>query len=301
MQQLPRLPILMSLCASLALGACHSHLGKVPKLATDERDYPIEAEIRDIVYTPAAWPQALKADLYLPRNPGLRPVVITVHGGGWANRSRADMDDLGAKLARRGYAVFNVSYRFAPRYPHPAQLEDLQQALAWIKDNAENHRLDTSRINTWGYSSGAHLAALIASVDTNDVSQAADLPPIRAVVAGGIPADLRKYSGSPIVMRFMGGDRDEMPERYAEASPAWHISADDPPVFLYHGKLDRLVARDQATDYYDALIAAGIPAELYLHNWHGHGSLFLFGGDAENRAIDFLERNNAQNHSAMRP
>ena len=49
-------------------------------------------------------------------------------------------------------------------------------------------------------------------------------------------------------MRFMGGYRDDMPERYAEASPAWHVSAGDPPVFLYHGTLDRLVTPDQATE-----------------------------------------------------
>ncbi len=68
---------------------------------------------------------------------------------------------------------------------------------------------------------------------------------------------------------------------------------DDPPVFLYHGKLDWLVRDDQATDYYDALVASGVPAELYLHRWRGHMTLFLFGGDAEDKAIAFLDRNNA--------
>jgi dipeptidyl aminopeptidase/acylaminoacyl peptidase len=113
------------------------------------------------------------------------------------------------------------------------------------------------------------------------------------VVAGGIPSDLRKYTDSPIVMRFMGGDNHEMPERYAEASPAFHVSSDDPPVFLYHGKLDFLVTEDQAVDYYEALRAAGVEAELYLHRWRGHMSMFLFGGDAEDKAISFLNRNNS--------
>ena len=115
------------------------------------------------------------------------------------------------------------------------------------------------------------------------------------MVAGGIPADLRKYSDSPIVMRFMGGAGDDMPERYAEASPQYHVSADDPPVFLYHGKLDALVEQDQPRDYYDALIAAGVDAELFLQSFRGHMTMFLFGGDAEARAIDLLDRNNAVN------
>jgi acetyl esterase/lipase len=91
----------------------------------------------------------------------------------------------------------------------------------------------------------------------------------------------------------MGGDNDEMPERYAEASPAFHVSSDDPPVFLYHGKLDFLVTEDQAVDYYETLRAAGVEAELYLHRWRGHMSMFLFGGDAEDKAIAFLSRNNS--------
>ena len=114
------------------------------------------------------------------------------------------------------------------------------------------------------------------------------------MVAGGIPADLRVYDDSPIVKRFMGGTPADMPERYAQASPLYHVSADDPAVFLYHGKLDSLVSTDQSTHYYDALIDAGVDAELFLHNWYGHMTMFLFGGAAEARAIDFLDRKNAR-------
>ena len=49
---------------------------------------------------------------------------------------------------------------------------------------------------------------------------------------------------------------------------------------------------DQAEDYYAALVEAGVDAELYLHRWRGHATMFLFGGDAETRAIDFLDRVN---------
>jgi acetyl esterase/lipase len=160
--------------------------------------------------------------------------------------------------------------------------------------NADLYQLDLNRVNAWGYSSGAHLAALLGSLDSPPAGtdQAQQLPRLRAVVAGGIPADLREYAESPIVTRFMGGKRDEMPKRYAEASPLYHVSADDPPVFLYHGKLDALVEVDQSINYYDALLASGVESELYLHSLRGHMTMFLFGGDAETRAIDFLNRNN---------
>lgn len=272
-----------------ALGGCYSHLSQQEPRAVAE-EYDIDNTVEDIVYTSAGWPQPLQADLYLPLKPGPHAVVLMIHGGGWANRGRDDMASISRKLTRHGYAVFNVNYRFAPRYTYPAQLQDLRQALRWLVKNATDYDLDISRINAWGYSSGAHLAALIASF--NKPAASAGLPAIKAVVAGGIPSDLRKYSGSPIVIRFMGGDRHEMPERYAEASPAYHISNDDPPVFLYHGKLDFLVSVDQATDYFEALQAAGVDSELYLHDWREHMTMFLFGGDAERRAIDFLNRKN---------
>ncbi len=281
----------VALALALTLGACASHQNQSREPAPPAARYQLDRSITDILFTPAGWPQPLYADLHLPQKRGPLPVVITVHGGGWANRSRDDMDAVGKKLVRRGYAVLNISYRFAPRFTYPAQLQDLEQALAWVVANAESFRLDPGRINTWGYSSGAHLAALVAGRGeaAGDVDE---LPRIRAVVAGGIPADLRKYPKSPIINRFIGGAGDEWAAAWADASPVSHVSSDDPPVFLYHGKLDMMVGADQASDYYAALRASGVDAELYLHNWYGHFAMFLLGGGAEDRAIAFLDRNN---------
>jgi len=291
MHRVPRLILSFIALAGTAISGCSKHLGADPAESPPRGEYELDRAIENIVYTPRGWPQALDGNLYLPARDGLLPVVLLVHGGGWSSRDRGDMQGLARMLARRGYAVFNIAYRFAPRYTYPAQLQDMQQALLWLGANASRYRLDTARINTWGYSSGAHLAALVAAIDPS-ASNSVELPRVNAVVAGGIPSDLRKYAKSPIVMRFMGGYRDEMPARYAEASPAAHVDAGDPPVFLYHGQLDTLVTPDQATDYYAALRAAGIDAELYLQSLRGHMTMFLFGGSAESRAVDFLDRHN---------
>ncbi len=285
--------LLRSAVAGLAslplLAACYTHLGPGAG-AKALPQYAIDRSLGDIVFTRPGWPAELRADLLLPRKPGPHPVVVTIHGGSWANRERADMEPLAARLARHGYAVFNISYRFAPTHVYPAQLDDVREALRWIDRNAARYALDVTRINTWGFSSGAHLAALVAGHDAND--EDAGNPPVRAVVAGGIPADLRKYDDSPVVERFIGGARDALPAIYADASPVVHVSADDPPVFLYHGALDRLVTPDQARDYYAELRRHGVAAELFIHRWRGHASLFLFGGEAEDLAIDFLNRKN---------
>ena len=282
------------LAATLALGACASDLNQPRKTLPAEATYRLERSIGGIEYTPADWPQPLFADLHLPQRRGPLPVVITVHGGGWAKCGRGDMDAIGKKLVRHGYAVLNVSHRLAPRFTFPAQLHDLKQALGWVVANAERYRLDVRHINAWGYSSGAHLVALLASRKSDQPNSRLSfgLPPLRAVVAGGIPADLLKYPDSGIINRFIGGNGNELATVWADASPVNHVSDDDPPVFLYHGKLDILVGADQSSNYYAALRAGGVDAELYLHNWFGHFGMFLFGGDAEARAIAFLDRNN---------
>lgn len=255
--------------------------------------------IQDITYSSADWPQALAADLYLPKKPSAQasswPVVLMVHGGGWSGRDRSDMNSTAKKLVKQGYAVFNISYRFAPEFIYPAQVQDLQLALLWLQNNATKYQLDLHRLNAWGYSSGAHLVAQVASVkpgEAQTLDLSPPLPKIRAVVAGGIPADLSQYSNSPIVVPFLGVKRDENPQLYKDASPLTHISADVPPMFLYHGKLDRLVEKEQSINYYNALRKAGVPAELYLHPLWGHLAMFLFGWDAESKAIDFLNHYN---------
>ena len=254
----------------------------------DADDYEIASIINDIVYTRDDWPTPLSGNLYLPLRSDATPVVITIHGGGWSSRSRVDMHAIALKLAKRGYAVFNISYRFAPEYTYPAQLQDVQQALYWVNQSADEYRFDREKISTWGYSSGAHLAALAAGIDTTDER----LPNIRSVVVGGIPADLTQYSGSPIIIPFIGGDRHEKPDTYREASPITHVSSDDPPVFLYHGNWDMLVESEQSINYHKALEAKSIKSELYLHRIWGHFAMFLWGGDAEDRAIEFLDFHN---------
>ena len=285
--------LILILAASVT--GCYVHRAAQPAPADEtpaQAYHDVDRVERDIVYSEPGWPQTLHADLYLPQREGPIPVVMTVHGGGWANRARDDMDSIADQLVRRGYAVVNLDYRFAPRFRYPAQIEDLQLALAWVHANAERYRLDTRRVSAWGYSSGAHLAALLGSIDNGNGVDNTPLPRLRAVVAGGIPADLRVYEESPIVERFMGGKPADMPQRYAEASPLYHVSADHPAVFLYHGNLDLLVRPEQSTVYYDALVDAGVDTELFLHNWRGHMTMFLFGGSAEEQAIDFLDRVN---------
>jgi stearoyl-CoA desaturase (delta-9 desaturase) len=237
--------------------------------------------VRGLVYASAAG-EPLAGDLHLPAGSGPFPVVLVVHGGGWTSRSRSDMTSVSKRLADAGYAAFNIDYRKAPRHLYPAAVDDCREAVRWLRAHASEHRLDPTRIAAFGYSSGAHLAALIGYDSRVD-------SPVQALVLGGTPADLRVYPNSPLVRGFLGKRLADDPSLYARASPITFVAAGGPPTFIYHGRQDLLVEVEQARALKKALDEAGVEAELYEASPATHYTAFLFNGRSIDRAIRFLD------------
>ena len=107
----------------------------------------------------------LCADVAVPKGAGRHPVVIYLHGGGWAFGSPASFRKLGMQFAEAGYLTIILDYRLAPEHPFPAALEDSVFAIGWAADNARRWNGDGRRIAIGGDSAGANLAvsALISS------------------------------------------------------------------------------------------------------------------------------------------
>lgn len=223
-----------------------------------------------------------KGDLYLPKGEGLWPVVVTIHGGGWNGRDRSDMEKFGRRLARQGFAAYNIGYRLAPDHRHPAQLEDVRAALAHLTVLAERYPLDLDRVGLMGYSAGGHLA-LLAAATADDA-----IPTIRAVVAGGSPVKLTRYPKSPYIVDLIGGSPDEFEETWREASPVAHVTPDHPPTLLYHGRWDLLVEVEQSRMYHGALLEQGVDSTLVERRVFGHLATFLFDGPTMRRMVKFL-------------
>ncbi|MCR8914182.1 alpha/beta hydrolase [Marinobacter panjinensis] len=283
---------LLVLFASILLSACASHQN-APKQAVPvpETDFTTET---GITFSPAGWPQALQADLYLPESSQLRPTVLLVHGGGWERRSRADMAWIAERLASRGFAVMNIDYRFAPEHTFPAQLYDLQVAMNWLDHKADTYHLDREAISAFGFSSGAHLVSLMALVaesrhPLNQPHGGMHARPA-AVVAGGLPSDLRAFGSGKLIRQFLGGEQESMPAVYQAASPITHITTGAPPFFLFHGAQDMLVPVSQAKEFRARLADHGVETELYLMYLRGHITSFLTAGNAVGKATEFLVR-----------
>jgi triacylglycerol lipase len=225
----------------------------------------------------------LRCDIYQPAGKGPFPAVLCVHGGAWLGGTRGELSHVARALAQRGYVVVSPDYRLAPFHKFPAQMDDLRTALRWLGDRAAEYRIDTNRLAAWGYSAGGHLVALLAArqgegandADSPDADGSA-MPVLRAVVAGGAPCDLRELKpDNRLLSYFLGGSRAEVPERYVAASPAAHVSADDPPMLFYHGEYDILVPARQPKAMVDALKKAGVDASMHVIPKVGHPGAML--------------------------
>ncbi|MCX7059824.1 MAG: alpha/beta hydrolase [Gammaproteobacteria bacterium] len=271
--------------------SCARHAGK-PDAAPTPRlklDWTVQ---RDLRFTPPGWPKPLLADLYTPSGsapPGGWPAVVMIHGGGWSSGDREQVEGIARRVTMRGYVTLNITYRLAPESIFPAQVIDVQQAVRWLRGHAADYHVDPQRIGAWGYSAGAHLAAMLGGMSEGDRLYQPGAE-VKAVVAGGIPSDLRKFHGGTIVPKFLGERWTENSVAFRESSPAAYVTPGDPPVFLYHGGWDQLVPFDQASDYKAALDTAGVPNELYELRGLGHITAFLMDGEAVQRGLDFLDR-----------
>lgn len=109
-------------------------------------------------------------DVYEPRSDSVRanrPAILAIHGGAWRGGDKAWAEQFGDALCPFGYVVFSINYRLAtrPNGTWPAQIEDVQKALRYIRANAAQFRIDRDRIASLGMSAGGHLATMVALRD----------------------------------------------------------------------------------------------------------------------------------------
>ena len=234
---------------------------------------------------------ALLMDVYYPENPNGHGIVF-VSGSGWTRELGPDATPLkesgqeeiyAVPLAAAGYTVFGINHRAAPRFRHPAHLEDAQRAVRFVRHHADEFGIDPDRIGAMGGSSGGHLVSLLGVLDGNGVAEDAsptnrESAKVQAVVARAAPTDLTL--SSPRAVHPLFGFRRSEPtgsveyRRFVGASPVTHVTADDPPVLLIHGDADEVVSYENAEVMKAALEKAGVPVELLRIPGAGHGPTF---------------------------
>ncbi len=239
----------------------------------------------DVLVDGQVTPKELLLDLYHPTNapPGLRPIVLAIHGGGFVMGSRTNKGivNIANGLAARGYVVVAVQYRLAPDNPIPsgrvqgltdlvetldmshivatlglseaeykaavpAAMEDALTALTWLANQAESRSLDLSRLVILGSSAGA-FTTLYTVYHANDFGL--ETPGVAAVI------DL------------WGG--------FGFSSDASALEAGEPPLFIVHGTADPMVPFALSEAVVARAQAVGVPYEFYPLAGYGHGFLAI--------------------------
>jgi acetyl esterase/lipase len=148
--------------------------GPVLAQSTPEaRPTPVPVQqTRDVVYGEVDGTPLLLNVVQPAEREAVGPAVVLFHGGGLVFGSRSDVLEPAAKLARAGYVTFNVEYRLFNEInganPWPAQLDDAQRAVRWVRANAATYGVDPERVASYGHSSGGTLAAALGVRETRD-------------------------------------------------------------------------------------------------------------------------------------
>ena len=246
---------------------------------------------KDIAYIEGG-DEAQKLDIYVPEVPGDKPLplLVHIHGGGWRGGSKFPCPV--TPMVLKGYAVASIEYRFSQKAVFPAQIQDCQAAIRWLRAHGKQYNFDPEHLGAVGGSAGGHLSALVGTsggkrafppigghLDYSDrvqavcdiygpadfstvVQQAAEDKNVKNIFQFNTPSD--PYSG------LIGTQLDDKAKADA-VSPVHYVSKDNPPFLILHGTHDTLVPYAQSVQLEAALEAQNTPVWLQTIPGADHG------------------------------
>jgi acetyl esterase/lipase len=231
-----------------------------------------------------------RLDLYIPAKADTPlPVIVWVHGGAWMGGSK-DGGVMPLSFVGKGYAVAAINYRLSQHAVFPAQIEDCNAALRWLRANAKTYNLNPERIGVWGASAGGHLVALLGTsggVEDREgkIGNADQSSRVQAVVDFFGPTDFLQMDAHALPgarlkhdpptspeSRLIGGAIQENVEKVGRANPIKSVTKDAPPFLIVHGEQDPLVPWHQSALLYEALKRARSDVTFYKIAGAGHGT-----------------------------
>lgn len=203
-----------------------------------------------------------------------RPVVVFVHGGGFAAGDKGGPDapfynNVGAWAVRNGFVGVTMTYRLAPGAPWPAGAADVAAAVGWLQDNITRYGGDAQRIVLIGQSAGAtHVAGFLAGQGGVDAAGAG----AKAVVLLSGFYEPDAFHLDPMQETYFGRDRG----RYAGQSTVLALAATDVPCLFTISEFDPPLFHAQLAAVFTARVAmrGRSPQVRYLHG-HNHFSSSL--------------------------
>lgn len=261
---------------------------------------------KDIVYKRIDG-NAISLDLYTPSAHAGQPypLLVWVHGGAWKRGSKDAIPTKNPTLLKavleKGYALAAVDYRLSGEAIFPAPLKDINDALNFLHDHANQYNITADKLVMMGRSAGGHLAGLVGA--TNSQSNIAFYTPqpkyeVKAVVSFFGPTDLlalgkkhgKKASKRSSVSRFLGDIPSNIPDIAQRASSTHYINSNTPPFIQLHGAEDRRVPVSQSQRLKSKLDEYGVDNQLFIEPGVGHSAAVFDTEKYVPRVMDFLEQ-----------
>jgi alpha-L-fucosidase 2 len=225
--------------------------------------------------------QPLTMDYYAPKGPGIHPIAIIIHGGGYQrgdskSGSEAYCADF---LAPAGYAVFSVNYRLAPKYPYPYMVYDVERAVRYLRHNAAKWDANPNQIALVGGSAGGFLSNMVGLLSAPGDPSDPD------------PVDRESARANAVVTLFAQSSFATVPlnkdvhalldplikqegeaEALREASPITYVKRGAPPFLLIQGDRDEYIPFSEDTNLQDALHHVGVRCDIIRIPGGMHGT-----------------------------
>ncbi|MEI2796381.1 alpha/beta hydrolase [Pseudoxanthomonas sp. F11] len=268
-------------------------------------------QARDASRQPAASPPALPAgaralrdvaygddprqryDVYLPAQPQRAPVILFVHGGGWANGNKDNpgvVENKAAYWLPKGYVLVSINYRMRPDTAPIDQARDVARALADVQKRAPSWNADPANVMLMGHSAGAHLAALVGASSTLWRDAGAARP--RGVVSLDSGAlDVPQTMKKPPLPRIYDAAFGRNPADWIAASPYHQLTRDAVPM-LFVCSSRRQDACPQGRAMAERAKTLGVAMEVLPEDLsHGEVNHLLGAPSAYTEAVDaFVQR-----------
>jgi acetyl esterase/lipase len=229
--------------------------------------------------------------VFLPqKGRGTGSAVIVAPGGSYLGlASNLEGRQVADWFSSRGVTAFVLKYRLGAKYLYPIPLEDAERAVRLVRSSATSYGFLPDRIGFIGFSAGGHLAAATGTLfdagkaDAGDpVDRLSSRPDF--LVLGYPWLNAMQPSGHYItycsVIKTIPPETCKLDEQ--KYTPSLHVTSQTPTTFIYSTTDDRTVPISASVDFYNALIAAGVPAELHIFRHGEHGS----GMGAGSAALD---------------
>ncbi|MBL9130707.1 MAG: alpha/beta hydrolase [Verrucomicrobiaceae bacterium] len=232
------------------------------------------ATFADISYGPH---ERNKLDLWQAKSAMPTPLVVFVHGGGWAGGDKKDaLPKLHAFLIAHGVSFASINYRYSTTAILPVPVHDAARAVQFLRSKAAGWNLDPAHFGAYGVSAGGCTTLWLALHD--DLADHKSADPVaqqstRLQAAVGVapqtslePHVVSEWIGNKVLQHPMIGravglkkgetllqPKPEWTRLLAEFSPINHVSRDDPPLLLAFTHDDPLPAASAGSAIHHAL------------------------------------------------